>query len=80
MNEVIDELMENPSPNYGELLEKLKQYKDDPRVLNLQGIIEYRRHHRHAAERAFAKAARMGDQQALTNLEIMEYDRYRNND
>ena len=80
VNEVIDELTENPSPNYGELLDRLEPYKDDPRVLNLQGIIEYRRHHRHAAERAFAKAARMGDQQALTNLEIMEYDRYRNND
>ena len=42
-----------------------------------KGVIEYRRHHRHAAERAFAKAARMGDEQALTNLEIIENNRNR---
>ena len=72
LNEIIDELMNNPAPDYGKLLAELKAYKNDPRVLNLQGVIEYRRHHRHAAERAFAKAARMGDEQALTNLEILE--------
>ena len=74
-NELVDELMENPSPDYEGMLKRLKAYKDDPRALNLQGVIEYRCHHRHAAERAFAKAARMGDMQALTNLEIIEYNR-----
>ncbi len=72
LNEIIDELVNNPSPDYRRLIDELKQYKDDPRVLNLQGVIEYRRHHRHAAERAFAKAAMMGDEQAATNLEIVE--------
>ena len=75
LNAIVDELMENPSPDYGRLLNELKPYRHDPRALNLQGIIEYRRHHRHAAERAFAKAARMGDEQALINLEIAEYNR-----
>ena len=72
LNAIIDELINNPSPDYSKLLEELKPYKDDPRALNVQGVIEYRRHHRHAAEKAFAKAARMGDEQALTNLEIIE--------
>ena len=75
LNEIIDELTNNPSPDYGRLLNELKAYRNDPRALNLQGVIEFRRHHRHAAERAFAKAARMGDEQALTNLEIIEYER-----
>ena len=75
LNEIVDELTENPSPDYEKMLKRLKPYKDDPRALNLQGVIEYRRHHRHAAEKAFAKAARMGDMQALTNLEIIEYNR-----
>ena len=77
LNNIIDELTNNPSPDYGRLLKELKAYKEDPRALNLQGVIEYRRHHRHAAERAFAKAARMGDEQALTNLEIIEYNKNR---
>ena len=75
VNRIVNELINNPSPNYNALLNELKMYKNDPRVLNLQGVIEYRRHHRHAAERAFAKAARMGDEQALTNLEIIEFNR-----
>ena len=76
VNKIVNELINNPSPNYNALLNELKIYRNDPRVLNLEGVIEYRRHHRHAAERAFAKAARMGNEQALTNLEIIEF--YRN--
>lgn len=72
VNNIVDELVSNPNPDYGKLLKELKQYRNDPRVLNLQGVIEYRRHHRHAAERAFAKAAAMGDEQAAVNLQIVE--------
>lgn len=77
LNEIVDELMNNPNPDYRKLIDELKQYRDDPRVLNLQGVIEYRRHHRHAAERAFTRAAEMGDEQALVNLEILESNRNR---
>ena len=72
VNDVVDELMNNPNPDYRKLIRELKQYRNDPRILNLQGVIEYRRHHRHAAERAFAKAAAMGDEQAAINLQILE--------
>ena len=77
VNRIIDELMNNPHPDYRKLIDELRQYKDDPRVLNLQGVMEYRRHHRHAAERAFTKAAEMGDEQALVNLRIIEKNRNR---
>ena len=77
LNEIINELINNPSPDYRKLIDELKQYRDDPRVLNLQGVIEYRRHHRHAAERAFTKAAEMGDEQALVNLSIIENNKNR---
>ena len=77
LNRIVDELVNNPSPDYGRLLAELKQYKDDPRVLNLQGVIDYRRHRRHAAERAFAKAASMGDEQAAINLQIVEKNKNR---
>lgn len=77
LNAIIDELINNPNPDYGKLIAELKQYRDDPRVLNLQGVIDYRRHHRHAAERAFAKAAAMGDEQAAVNLQIVENNRNR---
>ena len=77
LNSIVDELINNPHPDYKRMIEELKKHKDDPRVLNLQGVIEYRRHHRHAAERAFAKAAAMGDEQALTNLRIIENNRSR---
>jgi hypothetical protein len=56
LNRIVDELIYNPSPDYNKLLGELEQYKDDPRVLNLRGIVEYRLHHRHAAEKAFEKA------------------------
>ena len=75
LNDIIDELVFNPAPDYRMMLERLKPYKDDPRALNLWGVIEYHRHHRHAAERAFAKAARMGDEQAMVNLTIIENER-----
>ena len=75
LNGIVDELINNPNPDYGRLLSELKQYRNDPRVLNLEGVIEYRRHHRHAAEQAFAKAASMGDEQAAVNLQIAENNR-----
>lgn len=75
LNNIVDELIYNPSPDYNRLLDELKQYKNDPRVLNLQGIIEYRLHHRHAAEKAFTKAAEMGDEQAMINLQIVKHNK-----
>ena len=77
LNEIVDELANNPHPDYRKLIDKLKHYRNDPRVLNLQGVLEYRRHHRHAAEKTFIKAAEMGDQQALTNLHILEANKRR---
>ena len=77
INEIVDELMNNPHPDYRRLISELKKYDNDPRVLNLQGVLEYRRHHRHAAERAFTKAAEMGDEQAMANLRIIENNRKR---
>lgn len=77
INRIVDELIYNPRPNYRALIEELKKYDDDPRVLNLQGVIEYRRHRRHAAERAFTKAAEMGDEQAAVNLHIIENEKKR---
>ena len=77
LNGIVDELINNPNPDYGRLLSELKQYRNDPRVLNLEGVIEYRRHHRHAAEQAFAKAASMGDEQAAVNLQIAENNKYK---
>ena len=75
INKIVNELMNTPSPDYGRLLNELKDYRNDPRALNLQGVIEYRRHHRHAAERAFAQAAQMGDKQAAVNLLIIENEK-----
>ena len=75
LNRIVDELIYNPSPDYNRLLAELEQYNDDSRVLNLKGIIEYRLHHRHAAEEAFAKAAEMGNEQAMINLKIMEHSK-----
>lgn len=75
LNKIVDELINNPTPDYGRLIAELKQYSNDPRVLNLQGVIDYRRHRRHAAERAFAQAASMGDPQAAVNLQIVENNR-----
>ena len=77
LNGIIDELINNPHPDYRRLISELKKHDNDPRVLNLQGVLEYRRHHRHAAEQAFTKAAEMGDEQALTNLRIIEKNKNR---
>ena len=77
LNEIVDELTNNPRPDYHKLIGKLKHYRNDPRAMNLQGVIEYRRHHRHAAEKAFMKAAAMGDEQAQTNLNILEANKKR---
>ena len=77
LNEIIDELINNPKPDYRKMIDELKNHKNDPRVLNLQGVIEYHRHHRHAAEKAFRKAAEMGDEQALVNLNIIENEKKR---
>ena len=77
MNEIVDELANNPHPDYRKLIDKLKHYRNDLRVLNLQGVLEYRRHHRHAAEKAFIKAAEMGDEQAQANLYILEANKKR---
>ena len=77
LNEIIDQLANDPTPDYSKILEELKQYRNDPRVLNLEGVIEYRRHHRHAAEQAFREAAQLGDEQAAVNLQIMENNKNR---
>lgn len=79
INNIVDELVNNPSPDYRKLIDELKLYRNDPRILNLQGVIEYRRHHRHAAKQAFAKAAAMGDEQAAINLKIIENDNKKEN-
>ena len=71
LNRIVDELINTPSPDYRRLIGELKQYNNDPRALNLQGVIDYRRHHRHAAEKAFTKAAALGDEQAAINLQIV---------
>ena len=75
LNSIIDELTNNPTPDYAAMLKELEPYKNDPRAMNLWGVIEFRRHHRHAAERAFAQAARMGDEQAAVNLMIVENEK-----
>ena len=75
LNSIIDELTNNPTPDYAAMLKELEPYKNDPRAMNLRGVIEFRRHHRHAAERAFAQAARMGDEQAAVNLMIVENEK-----
>lgn len=75
LNSIIDELTNNPTPDYAAMLKELEPYRNDPRAMNLRGVIEYRRHHRHAAEKAFAKAARMGDEQAMVNLMIVENEK-----
>ncbi len=75
INEVVNELINNPAPDYRKMAQILRQYKDDARALNLQGVIDYRRHRLHAAEQAFEKAAAMGDEQAATNLLIVQRER-----
>ncbi len=75
INEIVNELMNSPAPDYRRMAQLLKEYKNDARAINLQGVIDYRRHRLHAAERAFEKAAEMGDEQAATNLLIVRRER-----
>lgn len=75
LNEIVQELIINPHPDYHRLSDELEAYREDPRALNLQGIIDYRRHRRHAAEESFTEAAKQGDEQAALNLEILKSDR-----
>lgn len=77
INEIVNELINNPQPDYKKMAQLLRQYKNDARAMNLQGVIDYRRHRLHAAERAFEKAAEMGDEQAATNLMIVQKERER---
>lgn len=71
LNNIVAELSTNPHPDYESLLDRLKKYADDPRALNLIGIIEHRLHRRSAAAEAFRKAALMGDEQAANNIGIL---------
>ncbi len=75
INEVTDELANNPTPDYHKLVHKLHRYKEDARAINLQGVIDYRRHRLHAAEKSFTKAAEMGDEQAALNLMILKNEK-----
>lgn len=77
LNEIVTELISNPRPDYEKLREKLKIYGNDPRTINLRGVIDYRQHRRHAAEKSFLEAAMQGDEQAAINLEIMESLKHR---
>ena len=76
INKVVDELINNPTPDYHALARQLKRYKNDARAINLQGVIDYRRHRRHAAEEAFRRAAGMGDKQAAANLMIVQAEHH----
>ncbi len=71
LNHIVAQLSSNPQPDYPSLLAELKKFTDDPRALNLIGIIEHRLHHRSAAAKAFKKAALMGDEQAAANMDIL---------
>ena len=71
LNRIVNELATNETPDYAAMLDELQQYSDDARALNLMGVIEYRRHKRGAAKKAFTEAALMGDEQAMTNLMII---------
>ena len=77
LNRIVEELATNPAPDYPAMVKELGRYGNDPRALNLLGVVEYRQHHRYAAEKAFAKAAVMGDEQAITNLRIVEDNKNR---
>jgi hypothetical protein len=72
INSIVNELINNPAPNYHKLAHQLHHFKHDARAINLQGVIDYRRHRLHAAEKAFEKAAAMGDEQAAVNLMILQ--------
>lgn len=71
LNEVVKELAYNPNPDYDMLRNKLAMYGNDPRALNIRGVIDHRQHRRAAAAEAFRRAAALGDEQAETNLAIL---------
>lgn len=75
LNEIVQELIIDPHPDYHRLSDELEAYKEDPRALNIQGVIDYRQHRRHAAEKAFIEAAMQGDEQAAMNLQILESEK-----
>ena len=72
LNKIVEKVILSPHPDYHRLSDELKIYSHDPRSLNLQGVIDYRRHRRSAAEEAFIEAAMQGDEQAALNLQILE--------
>lgn len=72
INNIVNELIDNPAPDYHKLSNILHEYRNDARAINLQGVIDYRRHRYHAAKKLFEKAANMGDEQAAINFMIVQ--------
>ena len=71
LNSIVAELANNPHPDYETLRKKLSAYSNDPRALNIKGVIDHRQHRRAAAAEAFRRAAAMGDEQAMRNMDIL---------
>lgn len=71
LNNIVAELANNPHPDYEAMRKKLSAYSNDPRALNIRGVIDHRQHRRSAAAEAFRRAAEMGDEQAMRNMEIL---------
>lgn len=71
LNKIVAELSSNPNPDYDKMHKALTRYGNDARALNLKGIIEHRRHRRSAAAEAFRKAALLGDEQAMKNMDLL---------
>lgn len=71
LNNIVAELANNPHPDYDALRSKLEAYTNDPRALNIKGVIEHKQHRRSAAAEAFRRAAILGDEQAMRNMDIL---------
>lgn len=71
LNRVVAELANNPHPDYNALRAALTPYSNDPRALNIKGVIDHRQHRRAAAADAFRRAAALGDMQAARNIELL---------
>lgn len=71
LNNIVNELANNPHPDYDKLRHKLSAYSNDPRALNIKGVIEHRQHRRSAAAEAFRRAAELGDEQAAQNMDLL---------
>lgn len=71
LNNIVAELANNPNPDYEELRRKLSAYSDDPRALNIKGVIDHKQHRRSAAAEAFRRAAMLGDEQAAKNIDLL---------